>query len=102
MALEKNIKEVNCTEADFIANAADKNDGFLTDVTGYPMVIKRGTNVDYFYPTMTRDNLGNLTYNSIRVSALDLGNGFTVVSPTANTLEIYVDVSPSGVILISK
>lgn len=101
MALEKNIKEVNCTEADFIANAADKNDGFLTDVIGNPMVIKRGTSIDYFFPTMTRDNLGNLTYNKIRVSELDLGDGFTVRS-TGSALEIYVDGQPSGVNLISR
>lgn len=101
MALEKNIKEVNCSEADFIANAANKNDGFLTDVTGFPMVIKRGTNIDYFYPTMTRDNLGNLTYNKIRVSELDLGDGFSVKS-NGTELKLYLDGIETEITLLSR
>ena len=62
MALQKNIKEVESTEAGFVANAAAKNDGFLTDVIGYPMIKRRGNDYDYWFPEKSRDELGTYTY----------------------------------------
>ena len=62
MALQKNIKEVESTEAGFVANAAAKNDGFLTDVTGYPMIKRRGNDYDFWFPEKSRDELGTYTY----------------------------------------
>lgn len=62
MALQKNIKEVESTEAGFVANAAPKNDGFLTDVTGYPMIKMRGNDYDFWFPEKSRDELGTYTY----------------------------------------
>jgi hypothetical protein len=99
---EKNIKEVDTTEADFVANAADGNDAFLTDDAGHPMVKKRGTNTDFFYPTKVRDAGGNYTYPAQRMGTpLDLGNGFTLVT-TADTCEIYIDGAPAGIVLASR
>jgi hypothetical protein len=70
MAVSKNIREVETTEADFVANAESKNDGFLTDDTGYPMVKKRSTEFNFWYPEKVRSFEGVYSYKDKTVANL--------------------------------
>jgi len=95
MALQKNIKEVESTEAGFIANAAAKNDGFLTDVIGYPMIKKRGNDYDYWFPEKSRDELGTYTYYDKTVKDLTALNDCIVQRRLSSygDADTYLDLS---------
>lgn len=103
MALQKNIKEVESTEAGFIANAAAKNDGFLTDVIGYPMIKKRGNDYDYWFPEKSRDELGTYTYYDKTVKDLTVLNDCIVQRRLSSygDADTYLDLSTDDQVVLN-
>jgi hypothetical protein len=103
MALQKNIKEVESTEAGFVANAAAKNDGFLTDVIGYPMIKKRGNDYDYWFPEKSRDELGTYTYYDKTVKDLTALNDCIVQRRLSSygDADTYLDLSTDDQVVLN-
>lgn len=103
MALQKNIKEVESTEAGFVANAAAKNDGFLTDVIGYPMIKRRGNDYDYWFPEKSRDELGTYTYYDKTVKDLTALNDCIVQRRLSSygDADTYFDLSTDDQVVLN-